>query len=155
MDLICWHLITLALRAPCSALPLHGVGGKTRPCGSPKERSDSMKLKVFTNEDDTLLFWSITEPIPECRGFAIERKKNKEPAEFLPNRVGFESDVDLGDTDEGSGPGTRPSTEWPLQRFSWTDHDASTGDTVSYRVVPIVRDSSGELRQLLDQASDW
>jgi phosphatidylserine/phosphatidylglycerophosphate/cardiolipin synthase-like enzyme len=115
----------------------------------------AMKLKVFTNEDDALLFWSITKPIPECRGFAIERKKNKEPAEFLPNRVGFESEANLGDTDEGSGPGTRPSTEWPFQRFSWTDHDANTGDTVSYRIVPIVRDTGGDLRQLLDEASDW
>src|SRR5262245_5256569 len=32
------------------------------------------KLKVYTNEDDALLFWSIAKPIKDCRGFAIERK---------------------------------------------------------------------------------
>jgi len=32
------------------------------------------KLKVYTNEDDALLFWSILQPIPECRGFAIKRR---------------------------------------------------------------------------------
>lgn len=26
------------------------------------------KLKVYANEDDTLLFWSIPQPIPGCRG---------------------------------------------------------------------------------------
>ena len=38
----------------------------------------STKMKVFTNEDDALLFWSISEPIDECRGFAIARR-NKSP----------------------------------------------------------------------------
>jgi hypothetical protein len=42
----------------------------------------------------------------------------------------------------------KPSTEWPFQRFSWTDHDAETGDTVSYRVIPIVRNVMESLNLL-------
>jgi hypothetical protein len=49
-------------------------------------------LKVYTNEDDALLFWSIAKPIRECRGFAIERKITRhgdaaETADFLMNRT--------------------------------------------------------------------
>jgi hypothetical protein len=50
---------------------------------------------------------------------------------------------------------TRPCTEWPFQRFSWTDHDADTGDTVSYRVIPVIRNDDGALELLQAQASEW
>ena len=56
------------------------------------------------------------------------------------------------------GPGgavARPSTEWPFQRFSWTYHDADTGDTVSYRVIPVIRDSGDNLQLVQAQASEW
>jgi hypothetical protein len=56
----------------------------------------STKLKVYTNEDDALLFWSVPNPIPECRGFAIQRriKRNgkKETEDLLVNRTGFEKE---------------------------------------------------------------
>ena len=56
----------------------------------------TMKMKVYVNEDDALLFWSIPDAIPECRGFAIERKR-KQPGKpdertFLVNRMGFENE---------------------------------------------------------------
>jgi phosphatidylserine/phosphatidylglycerophosphate/cardiolipin synthase-like enzyme len=113
----------------------------------------AMKLRVFVNEDDALLFWSIPEPIDECRGFAIERRRNDEEPEFLHNRTGFESEDDHTES-VTSGDSTRPSTEWPFQRFSWTDHNANTGDTVSYRVVPVIRED-GTLRTLDSEASEW
>src|SRR6185295_5310512 len=54
------------------------------------------KLKVYANEDDTLLFWSIPAPIPGCRGFAIARRKTsaagKKTEDFLVNRTGFENE---------------------------------------------------------------
>jgi phosphatidylserine/phosphatidylglycerophosphate/cardiolipin synthase-like enzyme len=115
-----------------------------------------VKLKVYVNEDDALLFWSIPKPIPECRGFAIQRHikrkgKKKIEEDFLVNRTGFENE---GKTN-GNAPGVKPSTEWPFQRFSWTDHDAQTGDTVSYRVIPMIRNANGDLEQLEAQASKW
>lgn len=115
-----------------------------------------VKLKVYVNEDDALLFWSIPKPIPDCRGFAIQRRikrrgKKKTEEDFLVNRTGFENDPKTN----GKAPKTRPSTEWPFQRFSWTDHDAETGDTVSYRVIPMIRNSAGELEQKESQASKF
>jgi phosphatidylserine/phosphatidylglycerophosphate/cardiolipin synthase-like enzyme len=117
------------------------------------------KLKVYANEDDALLYWSIPAPIAECRGFAIARRKKdpkgKKTEDFLVNRMGFENEKVAGKPETGQEAVTRPSTEWPFQRFSWTDHDANTGDTVSYRVIPVVRNAAGELELLDSQASDF
>jgi hypothetical protein len=113
-------------------------------------------VKVYVNEDDALLFWSVSELIPGCRGFAISRRRSNPSGlteEFLLNRMGFENQPT-----PTPGPGgaiTKPSTEWPFQRFSWTDHDADTGDTVSYRVIPVVRDSGGNLDLVEAQGSEW
>jgi hypothetical protein len=49
----------------------------------------------------------------------------------------------------------KPSTAWPFQRFSWTDHDANIGDTVSYRAIPVIRNATGKLEILEAQGSDW
>ena len=50
-------------------------------------------LKVYANEDDALLYWSVASPVPQCRGFAIERKLTDAHGvasdTFLPNRIGF------------------------------------------------------------------
>jgi hypothetical protein len=55
------------------------------------------KLKVYANEDDALLFWSIPGVIDGCRGFAIARRKTdpqgKTKEDFLPNRTGFENEA--------------------------------------------------------------
>src|SRR5215217_3872332 len=108
----------------------------------------STKLKVYANEDDALLFWSIPAPIERCRGFAIQRRrtdaKKRKTEEFLPNRTGFENEPAPA-PHEGQKALTKPSTEWPFQRFSWTDHDADTGDVVSYRVIPVLRNPAGKL----------
>ncbi len=93
----------------------------------------STKLKVYTNEDDALLFWSIPQPISECRGFAINRRikrkgKNKTEEDFLHNRTGFANEQINAQPVEGQEVIEKPSTEWPFQRFSWTDHDANTGN---------------------------
>jgi phosphatidylserine/phosphatidylglycerophosphate/cardiolipin synthase-like enzyme len=117
------------------------------------------KLKVYVNEDDALLFWSIPKPITGCRGFAIARRKQdklgKKTEGFLPNRTGFENEKVKAKPEEGQAAVTKPSTEWPFQRFSWTDHDANTGDTVSYRVIPVARNAAGKLELVEAQESEW
>jgi len=117
------------------------------------------KLRVYTNEDDALLFWSIAEPIAQCRGFAISRRKKdpkgKKTEDFLPNRMGFENENVAARPLEGQEVVVKPSTDWPFQRFSWTDHDANTGDTVSYRVIPVIRNTAGQLELAESHASDW
>jgi phosphatidylserine/phosphatidylglycerophosphate/cardiolipin synthase-like enzyme len=117
------------------------------------------KLKVYANEDDALLFWSIPEPIAGCRGFAIARRKThaqgKKTEGYLPNRMGFEKEPVAAKAKGGQEAVTKPSTEWPFQLFSWTDHDANAGDTVSYRVVPVIRNEAGKLELIESQGSDW
>jgi phosphatidylserine/phosphatidylglycerophosphate/cardiolipin synthase-like enzyme len=120
----------------------------------------STKLKVYTNEDDALLFWSIPKPINECRGFAIQRRikrkgKKQTEEDFLVNRTGFEKEKVEAKQKNGQEAVVKPSTQWPFQRFSWTDHDANTGDTVSYRAIPVIRNDDGELELLESQASPW
>src|SRR4051794_5744370 len=107
-------------------------------------------VKVYVNEDDAMLFWRIAAPIKDCRGFAIERRitRRGQPqptADTLLNRTGFEKDKAPDPAAAGQDPPARSSKEWPFQRFSWTDHDANTGDTVSYRVVPMIRNAAGTL----------
>src|SRR2546422_5220519 len=119
----------------------------------------STLLKVYTNEDDALLFWSVPSAIQNCRGFAIARRRKpgrgKLQEDVLANRIGFEKEPAPTKPVAGAEAVTRPSTEWPFQRFSWTDHDANTGDTVSYRVIPVVRNAAGKLELLASQASDF
>jgi phosphatidylserine/phosphatidylglycerophosphate/cardiolipin synthase-like enzyme len=113
-------------------------------------------LQVYANEDEVLLFWSVPAPIPGCRGFAINRRTTDPSGAVtdavLPNRVGF---ADTAAPAPGAVSQTQPSTLWPFQRFSWTDHAAPAGDTLSYQVVPIVRDDAGALVPVDDQASAW
>ncbi len=115
----------------------------------------STALRVYSNEDDALLFWNSFEPIRDCRGFAIERRltrKGKTVTEVLVNRIGFAGEhIQPDEADHG-----KPSTEWPFQRYSWIDHGANTGDTVSYRVIPMVRRAAGAALTRLDvQASPF
>src|SRR4029077_21272966 len=115
-----------------------------------------VSLKVYSNEDDALLYWSIAAPVPQCRGFAIECKLTDAHGvasdTFLPNRIGFENEA-VPQPADASAP-TKPSTDWPFQRFSWTDHDADSSDTVSYRVIPVVR-AGASLNLVPAEASDW
>ena len=109
------------------------------------------KLAVYVNEDDCFLAWSVSSPIPACRGFAIQRelvRGGKTETSWLPNRVGFENDHHA----DGE---QRPSTEWPFRRFTWTDHGTDTGDEVRYRVVPVVRSDAGALEPRENLASPW
>jgi hypothetical protein len=114
-----------------------------------------VKLRVLVNEDDALLYWRIPRPISGCRGFAIQRRITRpghaQSEDFLLNRTGFENEK-LPPDPKGQG-FNKPSTEWPFQRFSWTDHDANTGDIVQYRVIPMVRNAAGKLEQLASEAS--
>ncbi|HEX5145231.1 MAG TPA: phospholipase D-like domain-containing protein [Mycobacterium sp.] len=116
----------------------------------------STTLQVYANEDDVLLYWSVPAPIPGCRGFAINRRTTDASGAVtdavLPNRVGFASTTPPAPDAVSQ---TEPSTVWPFQRFSWTDHGAAQGDTLSYQVVPMLRDSTGALVPMTDEASAW
>jgi PLD-like domain len=112
-----------------------------------------LKIAAYTNCDDAAVFWRVEQAIPGCVGFALERQTRQGPdapplRSFVENRTGFAS--------HPGKPGEhRPSTEWPFQRFSWTDHVVDLGDRVSYRVIPIIESPPGQLNLAADLASGW
>jgi phosphatidylserine/phosphatidylglycerophosphate/cardiolipin synthase-like enzyme len=108
---------------------------------------DSISIVAHANCDDTYVVWRYPKAIPDCRGFALYRKPKGEEAEPVHTFTPFAG----GTKEEGEH---RPGTEWPIQRFGWTDVFASPGKTLSYRVVPMVG-KEGELEELTEQASPW
>ena len=110
-----------------------------------------VKANLIVNCDDALLFWSVAGPIPGCLGFAIDRERKladgKVRSDVLHNRMGFKAD-------KPKSAEHRPSTQWPFQRLWWTDHEVNLGDTVRYRVYPIVSDGA-KLEALVAERSRW
>lgn len=88
----------------------------------------SIDLKVYDNGDHTCLVWIPTDgkPIPGCRGFAIERTLAGK-TDYLHGFVGF-SDKDTADL----------PWKFPVQRFMWWDYGVQPGDSVQYRILPVV-----------------
>ena len=110
----------------------------------------TFRVRVYSSADDVYLAWRPDGPIDRCRGFAIYRRVGGGTAEPIPTWVGFE-DAATSLTDSPTG---RPSTEWPVQKYMWTDYQVGRGQTVSYRVIPMIG-KAGKLRRSLVQASDW
>lgn len=113
----------------------------------------AVNISVLGNCDDAVLFWQTAKRIPDCWGFAIEREKKLDDGKvqrlILDNRMGFKKHKPRrGDH--------RPSTVWPFQRYWWADHSANNGDTVRYRVTPMVHsDEDEKLQELVTDQSDW
>ena len=110
----------------------------------------TFRVRVHASSDDVYLVWRPEGPIDRCRGFAIYRRTGGGKAEPIPTWVGFEDAV----TSLTESPTGRPSTEWPVQKYMWTDYQVGRGQTVAYRVIPMVG-KAGKLRRSLANASDW
>jgi len=106
-----------------------------------------MKVQVCHNGDDVFIGWKPDGFIPECRGFALMRRRNG-VEEVVSTWVGFEDQ----EHDEGE---RRASTNWPIQKYQWTDYMANPGDKLQYRVVPMIGPDKSNLRPDTDAASDW
>ncbi len=110
----------------------------------------NIKVAVYTNSDDAFVAWAPSEFIPGCRGFLLERARKTaagDKVEPVANRVGFKKDnPKSGDH--------KPSTEWPFQRFNWTDHAVDVGNEVRYRVTAMIDDGSGRPHKK-GAASNW
>ena len=65
-----------------------------------------MKVKTYHNGDDVFIGWK-ADFIPECRGFALLRRRNGKEQE-VSTWVGFEGE-------EHADGERRPSTKWPIQ----------------------------------------
>jgi phosphatidylserine/phosphatidylglycerophosphate/cardiolipin synthase-like enzyme len=106
-----------------------------------------VKLLVFHNGDDAFIAWKPPGPIDDCRGFALLRKRNG-VEEVVKTWVGFAGQKHK--TGE-----RRDSTEWPIQRYQWTDYMAKPGDRLQYKVIPMVGPDMGHLRRDTKGASKW
>jgi phosphatidylserine/phosphatidylglycerophosphate/cardiolipin synthase-like enzyme len=106
-----------------------------------------MKVKVYHNGDDVFIAWKPDGVIPECRGFALLRRRNG-VEETVSTWVGFAGQAH----NEGE---RRASTNWPIQKYQWTDYMANPGDKVQYRVLPMVGLDKENLRPDTDSASAW
>ncbi len=106
-----------------------------------------MKVRVYHNGDDVFIAWKPEGIIPDCRGFALLRRRNG-IEEMVSTWVGFAGQAH----EEGE---RRVSTNWPIQKYQWTDYMANPGDKVQYRVIPMVGPNKDNLRPDADTTSDW
>jgi len=125
----------------------------------------SIELIVHPGVDSAFIAWRAPF-IDGCRGFALKRKvKRAEGSAASPNTLGppdaegFVEEIVASWVGFANGPavepGTRkPTTEWPIQKYLWSDFMVNPGDVVAYRVVPMVG-SADALKEATDQASEW
>src|SRR5262245_56008677 len=108
---------------------------------------EAMQVRVCHNGDDVFIGWKPEGFIEDCRGFALLRRRNG-VEEVVSTWVGFEDD----DAEVGE---RRASTNWPIQKYQWSDYMAAPGDTLQYRLVPMVGPDKNNLRPDADHASEW
>ena len=106
-----------------------------------------MKVKVYHNGDDVFIAWKPSGFIATCRGFALLRRRNG-IEEVVSTWVGFEDD-------EAKDGERRASTNWPIQKYQWTDYMTNPGDKLQYRVLPMIGANKHNLRPDPDTVSDW
>lgn len=106
-----------------------------------------MKVSICHNGDDVFVAWKPKGFIDDCRGFALFRRRN-DVEEIVSTWVGFEDD----DAQVGE---RRASTNWPIQKYQWTDYMAAPGDKLQYRVVPMVGPNKKALKADAANSSDW
>ncbi|MBB6330854.1 phosphatidylserine/phosphatidylglycerophosphate/cardiolipin synthase-like enzyme [Chryseobacterium sediminis] len=106
-------------------------------------------IKAICNSDDVEIIWKYPK-IDNCLGFAIQREKEVNGASqlsWVKSSVGFEDephlDFEMKNTDL-----------WPIQKYMWTDYLVDSGDTVRYRVIPMVI-VENNLVQNENNISDW
>jgi phosphatidylserine/phosphatidylglycerophosphate/cardiolipin synthase-like enzyme len=125
----------------------------------------SIELIVHPGVDSAFLAWRAPF-IENCRGFALKRKiKRAHGSAASPNTVsrpdpqGFVEEIVASWVGFANGPsvqpGTRkPTTEWPIQKYLWSDFMVNPGDAVAYTAVPMIG-SADDLEEATEMASGW
>lgn len=123
----------------------------------------AISVTVHAGSDEAFIAWT-SGFIDDCRGFALKRRikrgAHSAPSphavakddgfveEIVSSWVGFAKGADVP-------AGTRkPTTEWPIQKYLWSDFAVNAGDVVSYRVVPMTG-AADKLDQDAAAASRW
>jgi hypothetical protein len=92
----------------------------------------AIDIRAFPTSDDVLVVWRSAEPIKDCVGFQLNRKRKGHDVEVINNRVTF--------SDKGADPlKIASSAKSPIRRYAWTDHEPNRGDVVAYQVVPVIQ----------------
>jgi phosphatidylserine/phosphatidylglycerophosphate/cardiolipin synthase-like enzyme len=124
-----------------------------------------VELIAHPGVDSAFIAWRAPF-IDECRGFALKRRIKRAPGSATsPNTIraadpdGFVEEIVASWVGFANGPaadpGTRkPTTEWPIQKYLWSDFMVNPGDTVAYRVVPMTG-TADALEEAQDEASAW
>jgi len=121
------------------------------------------ELVVHPGVDSAFLAWRVPF-LRDCRGFALTRRV-KRAAGSAPSPVttsqegGFAIETVSSWVGFANGPqidlGTRkPTTEWPIQKYVWSDFMVNPGDQVAYRVTPL-QGRAGALTEDPANASPW
>jgi hypothetical protein len=109
----------------------------------------SIEIIVRPGMDSAFIAWRAPF-IPQCRGFALTRRIKRATnsaqsphASGAPDAQGFTEEIVSSWVGFANGPaveaGTRkPTTDWPIQKYLWSDFMVNPGDRVSYRVTPMV-----------------
>ncbi len=125
----------------------------------------NISLIVHPGVDSALIAWR-SGFIDQCRGFALRRKiKRAAGSPQSPNTVsdvdadGFHEEIVASWVGFADGPavaeGTRkPTTEWPIQKYLWSDFAVNPGDVVAYKVSAMIG-SETALQESPDHVSDW
>jgi phosphatidylserine/phosphatidylglycerophosphate/cardiolipin synthase-like enzyme len=120
---------------------------------------------VHPGVDSALIAWR-TQFIQDCRGFALKRKIRRAPGSAAspnttsgPDAHGFVEEIVASWVGFANGPdvepGTRrPTTEWPIQKYLWSDFMVNPGDEVAYRVTPMIGPADS-LKEASDHVSPW
>lgn len=125
----------------------------------------AIELIVHPGVDSAFLAWRAPFT-DDCRGFALRRKVRRATGsapspnvagaidadgfieEIVASWVGF---ADGPDVPEGT---RKPTTEWPIQKYLWSDFAVSPGDEVAYRVAPMIGPEAA-MHEAVDQGSEW
>ena len=107
----------------------------------------AIKIVARPNGDDVVLAWR-TERIDNCIGFALERQVRGKEAEYLETELPFAGQ-------EATKGERRPCTQWPIQRFVWTDHLAPHKVDLKYRVRPVYGTPDSPTPAKAAEASAW
>jgi phosphatidylserine/phosphatidylglycerophosphate/cardiolipin synthase-like enzyme len=86
-------------------------------------------IRAHANCDHALVAWRPDAPIVHCLGFALYRQATGKDPEVVTTFVGpqTETKVPAGTS--------RPSTQWPIQKFFWSDYLIGPATAVRYQVV--------------------
>lgn len=93
-------------------------------------------IKAIPSCDQVFLVWQLSAMIPDCLGFAVFREVDGQPPIAIHTWVGFENET------HESGDHKR-STDWPIQKTSWTDYLAPVTGSLRYGVVPVIKQGTG------------